>query len=679
MRLRKPRAFVFAIPVLVSLGFGANLSAQEASAERTYLLERVGDAAVVQVYSDAFGDLTLEQKKLVWHLYQAAIAARDIYYDQRHAQSLAIRDLMEALIVAPDSAPEAVRQKIERYTKLFWLNNGPYHNLTARKFVLECTKEELLAAARKAVASGSALPLAKGESPEALVDRLAPMLFDPNHQPIVTNKSPGEGKDILKESFNNLYVGVSTDDLKGFQEKYELNSRLVKQDGKLIEQPYRIGGLYDAQMRAVVGHLREAVKVAPPATAKALQALIKLYETAEDADRVAYDIAWVQDKDALIDTINYFTEVYMDPRGKKGSHEAIVSYVNPAKTADIKKLAEQAPYFEANMPCDPKYRKPDVKGITANAIVVVVETGDAGPITPIGINLPNDQAIREQYGSKSVSLSNIIEAYEKSTPPGLRTEFAWTPEEAARNEKFGALAQDLTVNMHEVIGHASGRISDVLKGKPQDLLKEQYSALEEARADLVALYFIADPKVVELGLVKAEDHKDVILAEFEYYTRNALVQLRRVREGDQIEEDHMRNRQMIVHWLMANTKAIEKRQRDGKTFYVMVDATAFREGVGKLLAEVQRIKSEGDYTAAKAMFETHGIKFDPKLRDEVLARVDKLNLPAYTGFVMPRLEAVRNATGEITDVKVSYPKDLTRQMLEYSAIGRAIRQKVSMP
>jgi len=679
MRLRKPRAFVFAIPVLICLGLGANLAGQEAPPERTYLLERIGDAAVVQVYSDSFGDLTLEQKKLVWHLYQAAIAARDIYYDQRHAQSMAIRDLMEALIVAPDCAPEAVRQKIERYTKLFWLNNGPYHNLTARKFVLECTREELLAATRKAVASGSALPLAKGESPDSLVERLAPMLFDPTHQPIVTNKTPGEGKDILKESFNNLYVGVSMDDLKGFQEKYELNSRLVKQDGKLIEQPYRIGGLYDAQMRAVVGHLREAVKVAPPPTAKALQALIKLYETGEEADRVAYDIAWVQDKDALIDTINYFTEVYMDPRGKKGSHEAIVSYVNPAKTADIKKIAEQAAYFEANMPCDPKYRKPDVKGITANAIDVVVETGDSGPITPIGINLPNDQAIREQYGSKSVSLSNIIDAYEKSTPPGLRTEFAWTPEEAARNEKFGALSQDLTVNMHEVIGHASGRISEALKGKPQDLLKEQYSALEEARADLVALYFIADPKMVELGLVKAEDHKDVILAEYEYYTRNALVQLRRVREVDQIEEDHMRNRQMIVHWLMANTKAIEKRQRDGKTYYVMVDASAFREGVGKLLAEVQRIKSEGDYAAAKAMFETHGIKFDPKLRDEVLARVDKLNLPAYTGFVMPRLEAVRNAAGEITDVKVSYPKDLTRQMLEYSAIGRAIRQQVSMP
>lgn len=679
MRFRRPRTFVVAGLISISAGFGSNLTAEDNPAERPYLLERIGDAAVVQVYADSFKDLPLEQKKLAWHLYQAAIAARDIYYDQRHAQSLTIRDLMEAIVVVPDVAPEPVRQKIERYTKLFWINNGPYHNLTARKFVIECTRDELAAAVNKAAASGAALPLAKGETPDALVDRLAPMLFDPNHQPIVTNKTPGEGKDILKDSSNNLYVGVSTADLKGFTEKYELNSRLVKEGDKLVEQPYKVGGLYDAQIRAVIAHLKEAVKVAPPASAKAIEALVKLYETAEDADRVAYDIAWVQDKDALIDTINYFTEVYMDARGKKASHEAIVSYVNPAKTAEIRKIAEQATYFEANMPCDPKYRKPDVKGITANAIDVVVETGDAGPITPIGINLPNDQAIREKYGSKSVSLSNIIEAYEKSTSPGLRTEFAWTPEEAARSEKYGALAQDLTVNMHEVIGHASGRISEALNGKPQDLLKEQYSALEEGRADLVALYYIADPKVVELGLVKAEEHKDVVLAEYEYYTRNAIVQLRRVREGDQIEEDHMRNRQMIVHWLLANTKAIEKRERDGKTFYVMVDANAFREGVGKLLAEVQRIKSEGDYAAAKALFETHGIKFDPKLRDEVLARVDKLNLPSYTGFVMPRLEAEKNPAGEITDVKVSYPKDLTRQMLEYSAIGRAIRQQVAAP
>ena len=646
---------------------------------RTYLLETVDDAAVVQVYADAFKDLPLDQKKLVWHLYQAAIAARDIYFDQRHAQSLDIRDLIEAVVVSPDAAPEPVRSKIVRYTKLFWLNTGPYHNLTARKFTLDCSKAELLEAVKKAAATGAALPLRKQESIDQLVDRLAPMIFDPTFQPIVTNKSPGSGKDILVESANNLYVGVSMKELDGFQEKFSLNSRLVKSDGQLVEEPYKLGGLYTLQIQAVIGHLEAAVKVAPSATAKALQALIRVYQTAEEADRVAYDIAWVQDKEALVDTINYFTEVYLDARGKKGGHEAIVSFVNPSKTASIKKIAAQAAFFEANMPTDAKFRKPDVKGITANAIDVVIETGDAGPVTPIGINLPNDQAIREQHGSKSVSLSNIIEAYEKSTPSGLRTEFTWSADEASRNENFGGLAQDLTVNMHEVIGHASGRVSDRLAGKPQDVLKEQYSALEEARADLVALYFIADPKMVELGLVKAAEHKDDVLAEYEYYTRNALVQLRRVRSGDQLEEDHMRNRQLSVRWLMANSKAIEIRQRGGKTYFVMVNPKAFREGVAQLLAEVQRIKSEGDYNAAKVLFETHGIHFDPKLRDEVLARVNKLKLPAYTGFVMPRLEPVKDSVGQITDIRIEYPRDLTRQMLEYSAVGRAIRQYVVKP
>lgn len=667
--------------LLILSPFAGNYGQEKKSQDesRKYLLERVDDAAVVQVYADSFSELTLEQKTLVYHLYQAAIAARDIYYDQRHAQALEMRDVIEAVITTPDVAPDDLRNRVLHYAKLFWLNSGPYHNLTARKFTLNCTRDELAGAVKKAAAAGAVLPLKGGETPEQLVDRLAPMFFDAQFQPIVTNKSPGAGKDILLESANNLYVGVSTKDLEGFKERYELNSRLVKRDGKLVEEPYRVGGLYDPQIRAIILHLESAVSVAPPATAKALQALIKVYQTAEEADRKAYDIAWVQDKEALVDTINYFTEVYLDARGKKGAQESIVSFVNQKKTAAIKKIAENASYFEAHMPCDPKYRKPDVKGITANAIDVVVETGDGGPVTPIGINLPNDQAIREAYGSKSVSLTNIIEAYEKSTPTGLRTEFAWTPEEAARNEKFGALAQDLTVNMHEVIGHASGRISEKLAGKPQDLLKEQYSALEEGRADLVALYFIADPKLVELGLIKAEDHQNVILAEYEAYTRNAIVQLRRMRDGSQLEEDHMRNRQMIVNWLLANSKAIEIQKRENKTYYVMKDAAAFREGVGKLLAEVQRIKSEGDYPAAKALFETYGIQFDPKLRDEVLARVDKLNLPTYTGFVMPRLEPVRNGDGKITDVKIDYPMDLTRQMLEYSAIGRAVRHGVVKP
>jgi dipeptidyl-peptidase-3 len=294
-------------------------------------------------------------------------------------------------------------------------------------------------------------------------------------------------------------------------------------------------------------------------------------------------------------------------------------------------------------------------------------------VTPVGINLPNDQKIREQYGSKSVSLANVTEAYDRSTVPEFRKEFAWAPEEVVRADKWSAFSGELHTNMHEVIGHASGKMADSVSATPAALLKEQYSALEEGRADLIGLYFLADPKLAELGILKAEDQAEIVQTEYELYTKNALVQLRRVRQGTQIEEDHMRNRQMIVRWLMANTKAIDVRQRDGKTFYVMTDAGAFREGVGRLLAEVQRMKSEGDYAAAKALFEAHGVHFDPKLRDEVVARVDRLNLPSYSGFVMPKLTATTDASGAITDVAISYPMDLTAQMLELSKISAAIR------
>jgi len=318
------------------------------------------------------------------------------------------------------------------------------------------------------------------------------------------------------------------------------------------------------------------------------------------------------------------------------------------------------------MPYDAKYRKPTVTGIVANAIDVVIETGDSGPVTPIGINLPNDQSIREQYGSKSVSLANVNDAYDKSQPESMRSEFSWSPDEAARAAKFGSFGGELTTDMHEVIGHASGRQATGFKGTPQGAIKEHFSALEEARADLVGLYFLPDPKLVEIGVFPAADQDGIVRAEYESYTRNALTQLRRIREGTQIEEDHMRNRQMIIRWLMANTKAIESRTRDGKSYLVMVDPQAFREGTGRLLAEVQRIKSEGDYAAAKALFETHGIHFDSKVRDEIVKRVDDLKLPSYTGFVMPKLTAVTDASGKITDVTVSYPMDLTTQMLEYS-------------
>jgi dipeptidyl-peptidase-3 len=641
---------------------------------RKYLLERVDDVAVVQAYADGFAALPLREKTLIWHLYNAAIAGRDIYYDQISAHGLEMREILEGILTHADKVQPETLTEIRRYTKLFWINNGPYNNNSSRKFVLKLTAVALADAVKSAAASGATLPLRPGETVEQLLTRLGPMFLDPAVAPMDTAKTPPAGQDILTASHNNLYSGVALRDLTGFKERYPLNSRLVKTPGGLREEVYRVGGRYSEQLTEVVRHLEAAKPFATPSMRKALDALIAWYRTGEAADRRAYDIAWVEDKDSPVDTINGFTEVYLDARGAKGAWEALVFYVNQGKTDDIRRIAADAQWFEDRMPWDPKYRKADVKGITANAIDTVVETGESGPTTPVGINLPNDAYVREHHGSKSVSLSNINEAYEKSSDAGMRREFSWTPEEAARNEKWGALAAELTTNMHEVIGHASGKLAPQVSGKAEMMIGEYYSALEEGRADLVGLYFIADPKMVELKLMSAADQAEIVQTEYEAYARGVLLQLRRVREGTQLEEDHMRNRQMIVNWLMANTKAIEKRVREGKTFYVMVDANAFREGVGRLLAEVQRIKSEGDRAAAGKLFDTFGIHFDPALRDEIVRRVDALDLPSYTAFVQPKLVAVTGPDGAITDVQISYPQDLAAQMLEYAAMTRDSRR-----
>ena len=635
------------------------------SQARRYLLERVDDAAVVQVYADGFTMLPLREKVLVWHLYQAALAGRDIYYDQRHALNLEIRDVLEAILQHGEHVDADVLAEIRRYTKLFWINTGPFNNLTARKFVLNLSRDQFEQAIGDAGRGGARF----AAGPAAIVERLASMLFDPSFDAVVTNKTPGSGRDILEASANNLYVGVRMSDLAQFDERHGLNSRLVADDGRLIEEVYRLGGRYDREIRAIIRHLENAVRFAPPALAASLRALIKFYQTGDEADRIAYDIAWVRDRESRVDTINGFVEVYMDPRGVKGSWEGLVYIVNEEKTRKIQTLAANAQWFEDHMPFAARYRKTNVRGITANAIEIVIETGDSGPVTPVGINLPNDQAIREEYGSKSVSLFNVNEAYEESTPEGMRTEFAWTPEEGARAKKWGAFSQELMTEMHEVIGHGSGKMLDGV-APPHALLKEQYSAVEESRADLIALYFLPDAKLIELGIVAAADHAEIVQAAFEYYARNALVQLRRVREGTTIEEDHMRNRQMIVGWLIAHTKAIDIRRREGKTYYVMTDPAAFRDGIGRLLTEVQRIKSEGDYDAARALFEMYGVHFDPALRDEIVARVDALQLPSYTAIVMPKLTPRFDNAGEIADVDISYSCDLETQMLEYSAFAR---------
>jgi dipeptidyl-peptidase-3 len=643
----------------------------ETRIDRPYLLERVGEAAVVQIYADGFEYLTTGDKILCWHLSQAALAGRDIYYDQRYAHNLTIRRLLEAVLTHPANIDQDVLEAITLYTKLFWIHTGPFNNLTARKFVMGCTPDAFGVAVKHAVAAGASIPLEAGESVDDLLARVRAPLFDRDFEAIVTNKSPGAGADILASSNNNLYVGVEMADLDGFAEQFPLNSRLVKTSNGLVEEPYRIGGKYSDHIVRIVRHLEAAIPYATPSMADALRALATFYRTGRTEDRRVYDIAWVRDQHSTVDTMNGFIEVYMDARGVKGSWEALVYYVHPEKTAAARAIAEAAQWFEDRMPWDPKYRKPKVMGVTARAIEVVMESGDAGPMTPIGVNLPNDQEIRETYGSKSVSLSNVTEAYEKSTPREYRKEFAWSQDEVDRAERWAAFAGELTTNLHEIIGHGSGLVSPALNGAPEKALKEHSSAIEEARADLVALYFVAEPHLAAIGVVPAESQDDIVLAEYEAYARNALVQLRRIREGTQIEEDHMRNRQLIIHWLLANTSALTVSVREGKTYYRVTNPREFRSGAGRLLAEVQRIRAEGDYDAASALLDTYGVHFDAALRDEVVTRVDRLDLASYTAFVMPKLTPVRDGRGEIVDVEISYPKDFTAQMLEYGAAPKS--------
>jgi dipeptidyl-peptidase-3 len=647
------------------------------SERRQYLLERVDDVAVVQLYADGFEKLPLREKILTYHLYQAAVAGRDIFIDQKYEHALTLRDLFEALYTHGAGVESDTRRAIERYTKLLWLNNGPHNPITGRKNVLACTPEAFRDAVVRAEAGGAVLPKQEGESTDALLARLSGILFDPAVDAQVTNKSPGGGRDILAASANNFYRHVAMADLADFEEHYPLNSQLVKnEDGTLREVVWRAGwdevvppGMYARDISRIVTHLEAAIPYATPNMARALGALCHYYRTGNPLDFRAYNVAWVADTDSPVDTINGFIEVYLDPRGQKGAWEGLVYFNDPAKMEMIRVIAENAQWFEDHMPYETQYRKPEVKGISAKAIQVIIETGDSGPVGPIGINLPNPQDIREQYGSKSVSISNVIEAYDKSSTRETRREFCYRDEEFARVEQYKLAVLDLEVNMHEVIGHASGLVAPELAGDPEDHLREHYSALEEARADLVALWFMGDPHLVELGLVKAEAHADLERAAYEIYTRQALSQLRRIRAGATIEEDHMRNRQMIVHWLMANTDAIAVRRENDKTYYVVTDVAAWREGIGDLLREVQRIKSEGDYAAAAKLFDAYGIHFDPGLRDEVVRRWDALDQPSYTGFVMPELTVQRDDSGELQDVTVSYPLDLAAQMLGWSGKG----------
>lgn len=665
--LRKPCALAFgALSVLAACQQQG--PSQRSTEPRDVVLDRVDDTLVVQLYADGFDRLSLRDKQLAYHLSQAAIAGRDIFLDQRYAHSLGLRWVLESLWLVRQDLPAPVRDEVERYCKLFWVHSGIHDNLSTRKMPLQLTWEQFEAACDVARQAGHRLDAERLRTLRDLRHAYE-VMTDMDLDVSVTDKNVDDGNDPVASSCNNLYVGVTSAALDNFVEQNGLNSRLVDRDGQLVEEVYRAGdgeqippGLYAEELTAVNRHLQNALPFAPAPTRKALEHLIRYNRTGDLADWRAFNIAWVQDDDSKVDFILGFVEVYLDARGIKGSWEAVVSFRDEAKTRAIAELAVQAPWFEKRMPWDDRFKKPNVKGISARAISVVTETGDSGPITPIGINLPNERDIREQYGSKSVNLANVVETYNQVQTAGSVDEFSFTEQEAARARRYGAAMDDLHTNLHEVVGHASGRVMPEIEN-PAQMLGMFYSTLEEGRADLVGLYWCASQKVKDMGLVPDDD---AVLAKYEAYARNALVQLRRVPLGGRVEEDHMRNRQLIVLWLLDNDGGVHVEQRDGKTFYVVDSIEAFRDGCGKLLAEIMRIKAEGDFAAGKQLVERYGTRIDRALHEQVLQRIERLDLPSVTGFVQPELRLVKDSDGDVTDVQVVHCRSLADQMLRWS-------------
>ena len=648
---------------------------------RKYKLERVGPANVVQLYADGFERLKPQEKIFAYYLSLAALAGRDIALDQHHRQALAVRRLFEQVHKHNAGIDLVILHKLDDYLKLFWINNGFYDDLTSRKFVPQCSFEDFKTACTIAHRNGAQFDPA-GESLDSRLEGLRKVIFDPAYEPVMTEKAPGS--DFISASAVNFYSrGLTFWQVQSWskagKEKNPLNSFVADENGKIIENVWRAGasgtasGMYALDLRAVINYLEMAIPYASSDyQAETVRKLIRFFETGNLEDFRSYNIHWVNDR-SNVDFIMGFIEVYLDPRGQKGEWEASVFYTDPQQTELMQNLAKFAQYFEEKAPWKAEYKKKIEHSPIANVVNVVAATGGTGPISPIGINLPNEQAIRQRYGSKSVLLHNIVEAYEKSQGKVLAKEFAWDAEEAQMDEKYGSVADNLHTAMHEVIGHGSGKVSPKLGDKdPADFLPGYYNTLEEARADLVALWNAWDDKLVDIGLAKnREESQKIGETMLRQAVRVALTQLRRIGKSDQLSEDHMKNRALIGHYLIAHSKGVKVEVRDGKTYYHVVDFEAARKSIGELLAEIMRIKAEGDLKAAKALIDQYGLKVDTRLRDEVQDRVSKLDIASYTGFVMPKLEPVRDAQGKITDVGVSYPLSLTNQMLEYSSFTAA--------
>lgn len=635
--------------------------------------DRFADVQVLRYQVPGFEQLSLQQKKLAYYLYEAGLSGRDIFWDQKYGHNLQVRKTLEAVLTSYRGERSGANwAAFETYAKQVFFSNGVHHHYSNMKFIAEFPPEYLVTLLTQSDAS--LLPLEGGTAAD-LAKALTPILFDPKVAP--TNTNVDAGVDNIAGSANNYYRGVTAPEVEAFyaamaksaknpRVMFGLNSQLTKVDGKLVERPWKVGGMYGPAIERIVGWLEKAVTVAENDNQKqALEHLIRFYRTGNIDDFDQYCIAWVTDTHSTIDAVNGFIETYVDPAGKRGGYESVVSMRDAEATKRIAAIAAQAQWFEDNSPIQAGHKKEKVTGISAKVITIIGEVGDAAPATPIGINLPNAEWIREEYGSKSVSLGNIIEAYNAAQSKSPATdEFAASPEVAARLKQWSALAGNLRVDMHEVIGHASGRVNEGVAG-PAETLKNYSHTLEESRADLVALYYVHDPKLIEIGVMPTLDAGKACYDAF--ITNGLLQQLNRIKPGDNLQEAHMRNRQLIAGWVLekgAADKVIERIDRDGKTYYRINDYDKLRQLFGDLLREIQRIKSEGDFAAGQALVENYGVKVDQALLAQVRARYKTLNLAPYYGFIQPRLVTVMK-NGEIADVVVQYPDNFVGQMLEY--------------
>ncbi len=637
-----------------------------------FLVEQFSDAKIMRYQVPGFDSLTLKEKELLYYLSEAALCGRDIIFDQNCKLNLPIRYTLEEIVDKYEGDREVENfKKFMVYVKRVWFSNGIHHHYSNDKFFPEISKEyfsELIKNSKEAK-----FPLNGNENIEQFIERITKNIFDTAIAP--KKISLDASKDLILASSTNFYENVSQKEAEDYYNKmqksneetpiaYGLNSKLVKENGKIVEKIYKIGGLYSSAIEKIVFWLEKAQKVAEnPKQQKHISKLIEYYKTGDLKTWDDYNILWVTDLDSKIDYVNGFIEVYGDPMGMKATWESVVNFKDIEATKRSEKISSNAQWFETNSPIDDKFKKKEVRGVSAKVITVAQLGGDCYPTTPIGINLPNSNWIRKEHGSKSVTMENITYAYDKaSIGNGVLEEFCFSKEEIERAKNFGSVADNLHTELHECLGHGSGQL---LPGVSDGALKNYHSALEETRADLFALYYIMDKKMIELGLIES---LEVAKAEYDRYIRNGLMmQLTRIEPGKDIEQAHMRNRALIAAWCFEKGKEeniIEKKSKDKKTFFVINDYEKLRSLFAQLLKEVQRIKSTGDYNTGKELVEKYAVKINQELHQEVLQRYKKLNVAPYGGFINPKFTLIEK-DGRVIDVKIEYPDDYTKQMMDY--------------